>query len=136
MLSGNVVATSGFTIANQFSAWDIKTGSYLEWMAQRVKMGIVKVTWGSGDTTYSNDGVNISGYIEKAMNFTTVQMGTVIGTNTILNPYKVEYDMVKYKINFYGALSGTAMTNTALVAVASGQVALDSAIVYLQVYGT
>jgi hypothetical protein len=136
MLSGNVIATSGFAIANSFTDYDVKTGNFNEWLVQRVKMGIVKVTWGSGDTVMSNDGMNISGYIEKAMNFTTVQLGSVFDTNAVLDGYQVKYDKALYKLNFYGANSGTVQANTALTAVASGQLSLASAVVYLQVFGT
>jgi hypothetical protein len=136
MLSGNVIATSGFAVSNVFSGYDVKTGNFNEWLVQRVKMGVVKVTWGSGDTVMSNDGMNVSGYIEKAMNFTTTRLASVFDTNDVLDPYKVEYDNSTYKVKFYGALSGTVHTNTALVAVASGQLALDSAIVYIQAFGT
>jgi len=136
MLSGNVVATSGFAVTNEYSAYDIKSGSFLEWMAQRLRMGVVKVVWGSGDTSFSNDGVNISGYVEKAMNFTTLQLGSVVDTNAVLDPYKVVYDAAVRKINFYGVSSGTVEANTALVAVASGQLALSSAVVYMFAFGT
>jgi hypothetical protein len=136
MLSGNVIATSGFAISNAFSDYDVKTGNFNEWLVQRVKMGIVKVTWGSGDTVTSADGMNISGYVEKAMNFTTVQAASVFDTNAVLDPYVVQYDKVAYKLAFYGALSGTVHANTGLVAVASGQLSLASAVVYLQVFGT
>lgn len=136
MLSGNVVATSGFAVTNQFSDYDVKTGSFIEYTAQRVKMGLVKITWNSGDTVMSADGMNISGRIEKAMNFTTIQHGSIFDTNAVLDPYVVKYDKAAYKIAFYGALSGTAMTNTALVAVASGQLSLTSAVVYMLAFGT
>ena len=133
MLSGNVL-TSG-AIVNDYSSYDIRTGNFNEWLVGKPKMGIVKITFGSG-ATYTSAGMTVSGQLERALNLTTLQHVSVLDVTSVIAPYIVRYDMADNKIHMYGMLSGTASTTTAHVEVASGQVTLDSAAVYLQVFGT
>lgn len=134
----NLVAVSNF-----ISAYDIREGKILEWAGSRLKQGIAKVNFVSGDYAagvtmlYSSDNAigslgGVSGYADKvavAMNMDTIVVAKPIEVSYAIQNVDWSWVNASHALIAREAVSGR-------VVVVSGQVDISGQSVVLQVFGT
>jgi len=119
------------TITNHVSSYGVREGMILEWQASRLRIGVVKVAFGSSEN-YATGGIAVESGIKSAMSVDTVL--AVVPMHHDVGGWMPLYDASNGKLKFYGQEPTNSTSGViALSEMPDGSTAINGKTVYLLV---